>query len=90
MGKVLRLRLHDLEWREIEGEIVILDLKSSSYMAVNNTGRVIWKALTSGATRDQLVADLMGTFSLSEEVAERDVDEFLESLEEAHLLHEPE
>ena len=89
MGRVLRLRLHDLEWREIEGEIVILDLKSSSYMAINNTGRVIWKALTSGATRDQLVAELMGTFSVHEEAAERDVDEFLESLDEAHLL-EPE
>jgi hypothetical protein len=89
VGRVLRLRLHDLEWREIEGEIVILDLESSSYMAINNTGRVIWKALTSGATRDQLVAELMGTFSVHEEVAERDVDEFLESLDEADLL-EPE
>ena len=90
MDKVLRLRLNDLEWREIEGEIVILDLKSSSYMAINNTGRVIWKALTSGATRAQLVAELIGAFSIHEEVAERDVDEFLESLEEAHLLNEPE
>lgn len=90
MGKVFRLRLQDLEWREIEGEIVILDLKSSSYMAVNNTGRVIWKALTSGATRDQLVAELIGRFSVHEEAAKRDVDEFLESLEDADLLHEPE
>ena len=35
----------DLDWREVEGELVALDLRESRYLAVNRTGQVLWAAL---------------------------------------------
>ena len=84
--EVLRLRSQDLEWREIEGEVVVLDLRTSTYMAVNNTGYVLWKALAAGAARSQLVSELTEKFNLEAETAERDVDDFVDSLRRAHIL----
>jgi Coenzyme PQQ synthesis protein D (PqqD) len=84
--EVLRLRSQDLEWREIEGEVVVLDLRTSTYMAVNNTGYVLWKALAAGAVRSQLVTELTERFELARETAERDVDDFVDSLKRADIL----
>jgi hypothetical protein len=86
MTTTFRLRGDQLEWREIEGEIVALDARSSEYLAVNRTGTVLWPSLVAGATRDELVARLAGAFEVGEETAGRDVDAFLAVLAERGLL----
>lgn len=89
MGEqVIYLRSEHLQWREIEGEVVVLDLKSSRYLAVNKSGYLMWKALAKGATRAQLVSELIATFSLDKETAVKDVDDFINSLGQANLLKE--
>jgi hypothetical protein len=44
-GDRLKLRDADLEWREVEGDLVVLDLRESRYLAINRTGRALWAAL---------------------------------------------
>ena len=63
--EVFRLRASDVAWREIDGEVVLLDLKASIYISVNTTGTVLWKLLAQGATRGQLIEGLMSTFGAS-------------------------
>ena len=87
-NKVMHLRTQHLQWREIEGEVVVLDLKSSRYLAVNKTGYLMWKSLAGGATRAQLISELITTFSIDKETAEKDADDFIDSLERADLLGE--
>ena len=86
MSETFRLRGDQLEWREIEGEIVALDGRSSEYIAVNRTGAAIWPDLLAGATREGLVARLTDSFDVDEATAGRDVEEFLEVLRERDLL----
>ena len=81
-----RLRGEDLEWREVEGEIVGLDLRGSTYFALNGTASALWPSLSEGATRDELVSRLRSAFDLDQAAAGRDVDAFLESLRERGLL----
>lgn len=81
-----RLRGEDLEWREVEGEIVGLDLRGSTYFALNRTASALWPSLSEGATRDELVARLCSAFDSDQAAAGRDVDVFLESLRERGLL----
>jgi hypothetical protein len=81
-----QLRDSELEWREVEGEIVALDLRASTYLSVNKTGTALWPRLTAGASRDELVAVLTSRFDVDAEAAGRDVDSFVGVLEEKGLL----
>jgi hypothetical protein len=83
---VLRLRSDDLEWREVHGEVVAIDLKGSVYFTLNRTGAELWPSLSEGATRDQLVERLCDAYRVDEATAARDVDAFLDSLRERELL----
>jgi hypothetical protein len=82
----LRLRSDALEWREMDGEIVALDLRTSTYFAVNASAALVWPALADGATREQLVEQLATRYSVDPGDAARDVDAFLASLESQGLL----
>jgi coenzyme PQQ synthesis protein D (PqqD) len=84
----VRLRPGVLEWREVEGDIVALDLRSSTYFAVNPTGAAIWRTLADGATRDELVSQLQGAFAVDPNTATNDLDAFLQELREKDLLEE--
>jgi hypothetical protein len=80
------LRDGALDWREVEGELVALDLRESRYLAVNRTGKVLWAALAEGATREDLAERLDETFGIERSRAERDVDAFIADLDSRGLL----
>lgn len=88
MARQIRLRQDDVEWREIEGEIVVLDLRRSTYLAVNRIGALLWPRLAAGATRSALVQRLVDDFDLEPSTAESDVDGFLQELRDQELLVE--
>jgi hypothetical protein len=73
-----KLALADhLAWRQVDDEIVALDVESSRYMGLNESGALLWTAIAQGTTRSELIRLLADTYTLDAEVAERDVDEFL-------------
>ncbi len=84
----LRLRPEALQWREIEGEIVAVDLETSSYLGANPAGAVLWRALAVGSTKEELAALLVAEFGISSEQAATDTEAFLEQLREGGLLAE--
>jgi hypothetical protein len=82
----MRLRDGDLAWTEVDDEIVALDETTAMYLAANEAGALLWRALASGATRDELVDLLAGTYALSPDRAAADTDAFVGSLRERGLL----
>ncbi len=88
MTEPLRVRADALEWREVDGEIVALDLRRSVYLAINPSGALLWPALVEGASRDELVTRLSDEAGISAEVASADVERFLAELAEHGLLDE--
>lgn len=74
---MLRLATTRLEFRDLDGEIIVLDLESDRYLSVNRTGARLWRALESGTTRAELVDGLVGAHGVERSTAERDVDAFL-------------
>jgi hypothetical protein len=85
VSEVLRLR-EGVEWRLVDGEVLALDTASSTFLNANRTGAVLWSALAAGGTRAELVARLVHAFDVDEEVAGRDVDDFLGALAVQGLL----
>jgi len=84
----LRVAEEWLTWREVDGEIVILDRRSWMYMGVNGSGMLLWKEIIDGASRSRLVERLRDAYDLNAEIAQRDVDAFLETLSAHSLLIE--
>lgn len=84
----MRLRPEALEWVVVEDEIVALDMVSSTYLAANPTGSRLWESLSTGATRESLVDDLVTAYGIDPARAEEDVDSFLAELRRRGLIEE--
>jgi hypothetical protein len=82
----LTLRDADVDWREVEGELVVLDLRESRYLAINPTGRVLWATLAEGATQNELIDRLIEEFGVDRARAAADVDAFTAELKARDLL----
>jgi len=88
ISQKLKLRSEAVDWRQVDDEIVVLIKDSSTYVAVNSAGAVIWPALAEGATRDDLVALLQERFGIDAGRAATDADAFVAALAEQNLLVE--
>jgi hypothetical protein len=83
---VHRLVPDGVDWRPVDGEMVALDRRTSQYLALNATGTLLWEALLGGATTDELVELVTGRWEVDADRARADVEAFLATLAERHLL----
>lgn len=67
------------------GESVLVDLNTKRYYQLNETATVIWRALTGGNSKADIVGSLTSVYDVTEEDAEKSVDQVLEHLK-AHRL----
>ncbi len=86
MSGRLALRAQDIHWREIEGEVVILDGRARRYLALNRSGTELWRLLAAGTTRSELVCRLTTVYGVAAEQAGTDVDRLLDALITRSLL----
>jgi hypothetical protein len=86
MSETLRIRPEGLEWRDVGGQIVVLDLDGGEYFAVNRTGAAVFSSLVEGATREALVDRLTREFEIDAQTAEADLDAFLATAREHRFL----
>jgi hypothetical protein len=86
--KAQRLREDAVRWREVDREIIAVDLGTSTYLSTNESGLVLWRRLAEGATRRELAAELQERFAIDGAQAETDVDKFLSALTERDLLED--
>ena len=84
--EVIKLRSVDLAWQVVDGEIVVLDTRSSLYLALKGSGAVLWPHLAEGSTRRHLVSVLAQEYGIPADRADRDVEAFVGSLTRRGLL----
>lgn len=73
-------------WRQVGDEIVILDVPTATYLTLNSSAVTLWKNLEEGATPADLAADLVATYGITTDKAAKDVQRFLEALQERCLI----
>jgi hypothetical protein len=83
---VLRLREDALDWLEVDDDVVVLDGQKDMYLGTNKSGALLWRQLSRGATRDDLIRCLQEEFEIDQQVAESDTDAFLAALRQRDLL----
>lgn len=82
----LKLRGEGIAWTDVDGEIVALDEGEAVYLAANEAGGMLWRALATGATREALANSLANEYGIGAERARADTDAFLAALRERGLL----
>lgn len=87
MESFVRLK-PDVEWQLVDDEVVALDLGASAYVAVNDTGAVLWPFVAKGATEGRLVQELTARFRIDVERARADVGAFVGRLRSMSLVVE--
>ena len=73
-------------WRHVEGEAIILDLNTSVYYSLNDTGARIWERLGEGAPPEKIAEELSGEFEVKAEAAARDIEQIVARLLKESLL----
>jgi hypothetical protein len=84
--ELLRLRDEIVTWREIDGELVVLETEHSRYLTANPAGTLLWRRLAEGSTRDVLVRALVEAYDVPVDIAGRDVDRFVAEVRSEGLL----
>jgi hypothetical protein len=82
----LRLRVDDLHWREIDGEVIALEARGSTYVAANGAATLLWRALAEGTTPAALADELVRAYGIDRARAEDDIAHFLAQLSDQGLL----
>ena len=72
--------------RELNGEILLLDLRSSQYFGLTGSGARIWELVEAGEPPDAIVGILTREFDAGEAIIKEEVTHFLDDLVERGLL----
>ena len=67
--------------KELEGEMVLLNLENGDYVALNDAGMEIWKLLEGKRSVEELAQDLKDAYSIPAATALKDTLAFLGSLQ---------
>ncbi|MFA7637593.1 MAG: PqqD family protein [Monoglobales bacterium] len=79
--------------REIAGNRVVLPMGApsdafSGMMTLNETGAFLWKLLEKEISMEDLVNAMLAEYNVDSMQAQKDVDEFLDTLRKAGVLEE--
>lgn len=79
--------------RNVAGRDIVVPIGQASVdfngvINLNESGAFLWKELAKGCTYDELLNALLGEYDVSEDIASRDIDAFLDVARKANVLDE--
>lgn len=77
----------DIVFTDFEaGEAILVDLNTTKYYQLNETGALIWRGLEKGSTIDDIVSEIQTVYDVSREHALASVERLLLNLESNKLV----
>lgn len=83
---VVKVREGAAAWREVDGEIILLGLQSSTYLGVNGAGSVLWPMMVEGTTDEAMASRLVERYGIDRARADGDVAAFVQACRSRGLL----
>lgn len=79
--------------RNVAGNHVVVPIGQATLdfngmMSLNETGAFLFSKLIEGTTREKLIEDVMTEYGIDEELAQKDVDNFIKKVEGEDLFEE--
>jgi Coenzyme PQQ synthesis protein D (PqqD) len=85
LDKRIRIR-SDVVSRDLDGEVVILNLTTGFYFGLDPVGTVVWQALVGDPALSAALAALLAEYDVSPERGERDLLRLVAALRENELV----
>ena len=63
----------DVVFQELQGEMVLANLESGDYFALNSVGASIWRSLLSNRNLDDAIAEMLDEYEVDEATLRADV-----------------
>lgn len=79
---------NDLTWRDLNGELVVLNSKNGDYHIFNKVGRVIWLAVAEKKSDDEIKALVIDEFDIDSKTALNDIRNFIKDMTHRNLFEE--
>jgi hypothetical protein len=76
----------DVLVNEVDGESVLLDLRSECYFGLDDVGTQVWKRLTGSGTIQAACESLLAEYEVDSELLRRDLMALVENLKEHGLV----
>ena len=86
MTRGFRVNSPNVIQETIEGEVIIIDLKTGTYYSLRDSGAAVWEAIEQGADEDGIAAELQARYDASEEEIRDAVRQLLAELEGEGLV----
>lgn len=74
--------------RSLDGETVLLDLKTGIYYSLNEVGSAVWLKLREGATAVEIAETVSSDYEVEPAAARADIDELIRDLASENLISE--
>jgi Coenzyme PQQ synthesis protein D (PqqD) len=81
-----RVNSPNVIYETIEGEVILIDLKTGTYYSLRDSGAAVWQAIEQGAGEDGIAAELRSRYDASEEQIREAVRRLLAELERERLI----
>ena len=81
-----RIDPNKVVWRNLDGEVIILDIDSGHYYGLNKTGSLIWNLFAQDKTLQEAIEKLSDQFKISKKAALEDTSELIATLQKEGLL----
>jgi len=75
----------NLEWKDVDGETIIFNRKTSEFFVLNKTGSFIWEKINGKNTEKKIVHALAEKFKVNKNKAEKDTKEMIKKLKKMKL-----
>jgi hypothetical protein len=87
MQSLTPVPVKDIVFTDFEGgEAILVDLNTTKYYELNETGALIWRGLETGKTIEDIVSEMQSVYEVSAEHAFASVETLLNSLESNNLV----
>ena len=73
-------------FRQVDEEMVVLDLESGLYFGLDEVGKLIWDGVVAGKSLGEIASVISSEYEVNEAQAENDVVEFSAQLLDRGLL----
>lgn len=75
-----------LVWREVDGEVVVLDPETGAFYSGNGLATLIWNALAKETPLSEIRKEILQRCDVKAEQVEADIQEFIEELQQQGLI----
>lgn len=73
-------------WRKVEDEVVILNLETSVYYSLNETGSLVWELIGKGLSAEKIAEEVADVYKQSLKTVKKDVDDIIKKIRKEDLI----